>query len=157
MPSRKVLLADSSSLIALDRMGRLSALRAYVTFIPPAVKREIVDRALAVGPESPLYPEALASANRFRHYVERGDIRILRIDYARHGSVLDRARKRLARLEDSREDKVPKADAEMAAGMAQLVVEGRDFLVLCEDRTLVKVLKELFPEVPCLTSEGLVG
>ena len=72
MPSRKVLLADSSSLITLDRTGKLSVLRGSVTFIPLAVKKEIVDKALAVRPDSPFYPEALASANRFRCLIMRG-------------------------------------------------------------------------------------
>ena len=128
-----------------------------MTFVPPAVKKEIVDNALAVRPDSPFYPEALASANRFRYFIERGDLRILTIDYASHGGILDRARKRLASLEDAREDKVPKADAEMAAGVAQLLGEGQDVEVLCEDGTLVKVLKQIFPQVSYLTSEDLVG
>ena len=157
MPRRKVLLADSSSLIALDRTGKLSVLREFVTFVPPAVKKEIVDKALAVRPDSPFYPDALASANRFRYFIERGDIQVLTIDHASHGGVLDRARRRLARLEDSREDRVPKADLEMAAGTAQLVEDGQDFEVLCEDRALVKVLKQIFPQVSYLTSEDLVG
>ena len=156
MPRRKVLLADSSSLIALDRTGRLSVLREFVTFVPPAVKKEIVDKALAVRPDSPFYPDALASANRFRYFIERGDIQVLTIDYASHGGVLDRVRRRLARLDDSREDRVPKADTEMAAGMAQLVEDGQDFDVLCEDRALVKVLKQIFPQVSYRTSEDLV-
>lgn len=157
MPTRKVVLADSSSLIALDRIGKISILREYVTFVPPAVKKEFADRALAIRPDSPIYPEALASANRFRYYIGRGDIRVLTIDYAKHGKVLDRARKRLARLENSGEDRVPKADAEMAAGIAHLIDEGQNFEVLCEDRVLVKVLKEIFPEVSYRTSESLVG
>lgn len=157
MPRRKVLLADSSSLIALDRTGKLSVLRGSVTFVPPAAKKEIVDNALAVRPDSPFYPEAFASANRFRYFIARGDIRILTIDYASHGGVLDRARRHLARLGESREDRVPKADIEMAAGIAQLVEEGQDFEVLCEDRALVNVLKQIFPQVSYLTSEDLVG
>lgn len=149
--------ADSSSLIALDRIGKTSILREYVTLVPPAVKKEIADRALAIRPDSPIYPEALASANRFRYSIGRGDIRILRIDDATHGKVLERARKRLARLESYREDRVPKADAEMAAGIAHLIDEGQNFEVLCEDRVLVNVLKEIFPHVSYLTSEDLVG
>ena len=51
---------------------------------------------------------------------------------------------------------MPKADTEMAAGMAQLVEDGQDFDVLCEDRALVKVLKQIFPQVSYRTSEDLV-
>ena len=127
-----------------------------MTFVPPAVKKEIVDKALAVRPDSPFDPDTLASANRFRYFIERGDIQVLTIDYASHGGVLDRVRRRLARLDDSREDRVPKADTEMAAGMAQLVEDGQDFDVLCEDRALVKVLKQIFPQVSYRTSEDLV-
>ncbi len=156
MPGRKVLPADSSSPIALDRIGELSILREYVALVPPAVKREIVDKALAVHPDSPAYPEALASANRFRYYLERGNIRTLDIDYSKHGKILDRTRRRLAKLEGSREDHVPKADAEMAAWIAQLLDEGQSFDVLCEDKTLVSVLRQIFPKVPFLTSENLV-
>ena len=116
-----------------------------------------MDKALAVRPDSPFYPDALASANRFRYFIERGDIQVLAIDYASHGVVLDRGRRRLARLDNSREDRVPKADIEMAAAVAQLVEDEQDFEVLCEDRALVKVLQQIFPHVSYLTSEGLVG
>jgi hypothetical protein len=157
LPSRKVLLADSSALIALDRTDRITILKNHVTFVPPAVRREIVDDALAIRTDAPVYAEALASANRFRYYIERGHIRVLRIDYAKRGKTMDRTRKRLARLEGSREDQVPKADAEMAAGIAQLIHDGQEFDLLCDDETLVRVLQELFAGIHRLTSDELVG
>lgn len=135
MRRRKILLADSSSLVALDRLGKLATLRGLLVYVPPAVKEEIVEKARAVRPDSPAFAEALASANRFQYYLDLGTLRIVEIDYVEYGKVLDQARKRLAKLEGSREDRVPKADVQMAAGIAQLLDEREAFQVLCENGT----------------------
>ncbi len=156
MVRRPLLLEDSSSLIALDRRGRLSALDGFSVVIPPGVRTELVEDALAVSPESPAYPEAVASAGRFLYRVERGSIHVLDLDFVRYGRTLDRARSRLAKLEGTREDRTPKADAEMAAAAAQLVDEGRPFQVLCDDATLVdEVLRRILPNVSYITSADL--
>lgn len=121
-----------------------------------AAKTEIVDDALAVSPDSPAYAEVVASASRFRYRIDIGVIRILDIDFTRYGHVVDRARRRLAKLEGSREDEVPKADAEIAGAIAQLLGDRQTFDVLCDDKTLVEaVLRRMFPNVTILTSDEL--
>ena len=156
MRRRRLLLADSSSLIALDRMERFSDVRGRPILITRAAKTEVVDDAIAVDPESPAYAELVASASRFRYRIETGDIRILDLDYTRYGQVVDRARNRLAKLERCREDETPKADAEIAGAIAQLFGERRTFDVLCDDKTLVEeVLRRMFPKVTFLRSNDL--
>ena len=126
--------------------------------ITPAAKKELVDDALATDPGSPSYREALASALRFQYHMERNSIGVIDLDYKKYGKFVDEARRRLARLEGTREDRTPKADAEMAAAIAQLRASRRTFRVLCDDLTLVEqVLRPMFPGVGFVGYADLIG
>lgn len=126
--------------------------------IPPAVRAELVETALSLDPTSPFYVEVTASAHRFLHQIESGRIRVLDLQFHTYGRILDRARRRIAKLERTNEHETPKADAEIVASVAQLIDEKVEFQVLCDDRSLAnRVLRVLFRSVGVLTSADVLG
>ncbi len=156
MKTRPLLLADSSSLIGLDRKTALATLDAYRVVIPPAVKRELVDDALKTSPTAPVYRSILASAHRFQYRIERRQIAVLKPDYKRYGKVIQGAQKRIAKFQRVKPHQVPKADAEMVGAVAQLRAGKESLRVLCDDEPVRKSIAEKWPDVILLRAADLL-
>jgi hypothetical protein len=152
----KILVLDSSSLIFIDRRGKLELLRRELgrgcqACIPPAIARELIEDAQKLGEElQALYPETgrklMESSARFKRAVEDW-LEIKPIDYIRYSEAIDRARVRLSRLDEKPEHTVKKGDTEAIALCTQLVVAGEEVIAILEDENLKRVLTEIVSEV----------
>lgn len=153
--ANKLLIADSSSLIALDRRGRLDKVKRHRVLVPPAVRRELVDDALRAAEVSPAGPQLMQSALRFQYYIEHNDLQVRELDKRAYSKLIDRVRRRLAKLESTAEHRVKKGDVEVVALARQALDEERNIAILCEDRTLIRILREEMGDVEVLSHEDL--
>ena len=153
----RVVIADSSALIPLDRRGELHLLGAHEVFIPPAVGKELVDDALKTARDLerislPLSHLLEASASRFKELMERGQITVHKIDYIKYSGIIDETRRRLGKLDVKKEHRVKKGDCEIVALCQQFIDNGYDVTVLCEDRHLKEgVFPQLVPDVKVIS------
>ncbi len=138
--SEKAFVADSSSLIALDRRGELGLIKGRTAMIPPAVRKELVEDARQAAIDSPMRNHLMVSADRFEYYIERGHIQVHDINYRRYSKVMDRVRKRLSKLEKKEEHQIKKGDVELVAMIQELKDDGKTIEFLCEDVTLIEIV-----------------
>jgi predicted nucleic acid-binding protein len=156
----KVLVPDSSSLIFVDRRGKLDLLKNTINkdfevCIPPAIARELIEDSQKLAEKiHPLYPNIaknlLESSSRFKKAVEAW-IEIKPIDYIRYSKAMDKARIRLSKFDKKWEHSVKKGDAELIALCVQLIDNGDEVVALLEDENLKRVLNEITENVKTLS------
>lgn len=156
----KALVLDSSSLIFVDRRGKLELLekelrRGCEACIPPAIAKELIEDAQRLGEElQALYPETarnlIESSARLKMAVEDW-LEIKPIDYIRYSEAIDRARVRLGKLDEKPEHTVKKGDTEVIALCTQLVDAGEEVIAILEDENLKRVLAEIVREVKTMS------
>ncbi len=137
--SEQAFIADSSSLIALDRQGDLHLIKGRTALIPRAVRRELVEDARQAAIDSPMRDYLVVSADRFEYYIDRGHLQVRVVDYRQYSELMDRVRKRLAKLEKTKEHQVKKGDVELVALIQELKDDGRRVRFLCEDNALIGI------------------
>jgi len=156
----KILVPDSSSLIFVDRRGKLDLLKNTINkdfevCIPPAIARELIEDSQKLAEKiHPLYPSVaknlLESSSRFKKAVEVW-IEIRPIDYIRYSEAMDKARIRLRKFDKKWEHSVKKGNAELIALCVQLIDNGDEVLALLEDENLKRVLNEITENVKTLS------
>ena len=156
----KILVPDSSSLIFVDRRGKLDLLKNAINkdfevCIPPAIARELIEDSQKLAEKlHPLYPNIaknlLESSSRFKKAVEAW-IEIRPIDYIRYSEAMDKARIRLSKFDKKWEHSVKKSDAELIALCAQLIDNGDEVVALLEDENLKRILNEITENVKTLS------
>ncbi|MCL5984942.1 MAG: hypothetical protein M1371_00080 [Actinobacteria bacterium] len=147
----KALVPDSSSLIFIDRRGKLDLLKNAINkdfevYIPPAIARELIEDSQKLAEKLHLlYPNTaknlLESSSRFKKAVEVW-IEIRPIDYIRYSEVMDKARTRLSKFDKKWEHSVKKGDVEIIALCAQLIDNSNEVIAILEDENLKRVLNE---------------
>ena len=156
----KILVPDSSSLIFVDRRGKLDVFKNTINkdfevCIPPAIARELIEDSQKLAEKiHPLYPSVaknlLESSSRFKKAVEVW-IEIRPIDYIRYSEAMDKARIRLRKFDKKWEHSVKKGNAELIALCVQLIDNGDEVLALLEDENLKRVLNEITENVKTLS------
>lgn len=156
----KILVPDSSSLIFVDRRGKLDVFKNTINkdfevCIPPAIARELIEDSQKLAEKlHPLYPNIaknlLESSSRFKKAVEAW-IEIRPIDYIRYSEAMDKARIRLSKFDKKWEHSVKKSDAELIALCAQLIDNGDEVVALLEDENLKRILNEITENVKTLS------
>ena len=156
----KILVPDSSSLIFIDRRGKLDVFKNTINkdfevCIPPAIARELIEDSQKLAEKiHPLYPSVaknlLESSSRFKKAVEVW-IEIRPIDYIRYSEAMDKARIRLRKFDKKWEHSVKKGNAELIALCVQLIDNGDEVLALLEDENLKRVLNEITENVKTLS------
>lgn len=114
-----------------------------------------MDDAETAAQTSPAVPQLMLSALRFRYYIERGYLQVGELDRRTYSKLMDRVRRRFAKLESTEEHRVKRGDVEVVALARQAVDQDRRVAILCEDRTLIAILREEMGDVEVLSYEDL--
>jgi rRNA-processing protein FCF1 len=156
---RKLLVVDSSVLIALNSRGRLeNCLRrrkdeGYEIIVPKAIVKEVIEEPKRFAEEirlrSPVLADKVsASAMRISSAIEQGLIKVETVDYRKHSKVMDNVRKHLSKLEAKPEHMIKKGDTELIALIIQLYYEAKEkVFVATFDKGLLKALKPFSDDV----------
>ena len=158
----KVIVCDSSSLIALERRNKLEVLFGMNCYIPHAIFKELVDDAFQaaerqkVKKNTYLYFRLRESALTFKRCIEQGSILLRGVNHRRYSRLIDQIRVRLSSLDVKPEHKVKKGDCEVIALAAEFLEEGIGVKVLIEDGNLRDIIHEKIPEAEVISFSDLI-
>lgn len=148
----KVVVADSSILIAMDRRGELDVFVNFVVkrnidlIVSPSILHELVvdarEASRKIYPYSSVLAEKLErSAEKFAELVDKGIVKVVSVDYVKYSKLKDFVKKRIAKLSGKPEHMVEKADVDVVVLSFQLKDSGRSVILASDDKTIIKAAK----------------
>lgn len=164
---RKVLVVDSSVLIALTSKGKLDGClrhwkdEGHEVVIPRAIAEEVIDEPKSFAQEimdrSPvLAGKIVDSVNRIDSAVNQGLIKVEAVNYMKYSKVMDNVRRHLSGLEVKPEHAIKKGDPEFIALVLQLYGEAKERVFISTlDKGLLRTLKAFSGEVEYVVLEAL--